>query len=180
MVKRIIVSILTLAMCFSMSSTAFAVEAKKDTPKENSGIEVSESILATENAEIVPFGGAETWSKTSSFRNVGSFTMEGNNLTPVKTMGGAGQLSIRLDDVYPVNSLDSIDLLVQIVDHNTQKVLKEWKIYDFTYLANYELSGSVNVQSGKKIQVFFKVFDTDTGKYNDSRQVKINYSYRLK
>lgn len=126
MVKRVIVSLLTLAMCLGMSSTAFAMESDKDTTKEKFGIMVSDDTLATENAEIIPFGGVETWNKTSSFKNVGSFTMEGNNLTPVKTMGGSGQLSLRLDDVFLVNSLDNIDLLVQIVDHNTQKVLKEW------------------------------------------------------
>ncbi len=179
MIKRLISSLLALVMCLVLSSTAFAAEGNKDTTKGNVATDVKEETLSAENANIVPFSGAETWGKTSSFKNVGTFTMEGNNLTPVKTMGANGNLSLKLDNANVVGSLDSINLRIEVRSHATQKVLKSWTFYDFWGISNTQLSGSVKVNKGDQIQIYFRVYDADTGNYNDNRQVNISYSYKL-
>lgn len=169
--KRLFSMLIAVVMCFGVSSVAFATEIPN-----NDSIAIT---TAKENEGIVPFA-AETWGKTSSFRKVGTFTMEGNNLTPVKTMGSSGTLSIKLDDAHVVGNLSSINLKVQIKDHSTQRVLKEWTITRFSGIANYELSGGLAVRSGQRIQVHFTAYDAATGNYNDNRQVNITYSYRLR
>lgn len=168
--KRFLAILSAICLCLSMSTIAFATEKVTD---------VTESKSA-EVWEVMPFGGVETWVKKTSFYNVGSFTMEGNNLTPVKTMGTAGTLSLRLDDIHPVGSTSNINLRVQIRNASTQAVLKEWVIKDFWGLANYELSGGLTVKSGQKIQISFRAYDAASGNHVASKQVYVSYSYRLK
>lgn len=179
--KRIISLLLVTVMCFGTATVALAAETPETKQQgNNNAIVVEESLVSdtTANSEIVPFA-AETWGKTSSFKRVGTFTMEGNNLTPVKTIGATGSLSLKLDDAQVVGELKNIHLIVQIKDHNTQKVLKEWSIYDFWHIQNH-VSSSLNVKKGQKIQIHFKAFNVKTGLYDDNQMVKITYSYRLK
>ena len=178
--KRLLSLLLATVLCLGMSSVAFAAETPETSLEGNTAENVVEEnqISDTANGEIVPFA-AETWGKSTSFKKVGTFTMEGNNLTPVKTIGATGSLSLRLDDVQAVGEMKNIHLIVQIKDHNTQKVLKEWSIYEFWHIQNH-VSSSLNVKKGQKIQIYFKAFNANTGLYDDNQLVKITYSYRLK
>ena len=103
MTKRIFSILLASIMCLSLSVTALAAESEEyvlPTEYGNCG-----SIVLNDNGEgvveipmssntipsIIPLGGGtETWSTTGKKVLVGSFSMEGNNLTPVKTIGVNG------------------------------------------------------------------------------------------
>ena len=92
MFKRFLAFALAMCMCLSMATVASATEV------ENNPLTAETEVwkMTTVDAEeAVPYGGAETRAKKTSFYNVGSFTMEGNNLTPVKTMGVAGKLYLK-------------------------------------------------------------------------------------
>ena len=167
--KRFLSLLVAMIMCLGMSTMAFAAEVPETTQN-----------ISVESNQAMPRGGVETWAKRTSFYNVGKFTMEGNNLTPVKTMGATGTLSLRLDDVHHVGSLDSINLRVEIRNANTQAVLKSWTINNFWGVANHELSGGLAVKSGQKIQISFRAYDAATGNYVASKPVYVSYSYRLK
>ena len=155
MFKRIATILLSVCMCFSFSSVAVAT-----------GIEGT--TYATTSA--TPRGGTETWSKDYDY--VGSFLMEGNNLTPVKNMGRTGQLYLVIE--YEDYKLDEdVNVTVQIKNASTGKVLAQHKS-----LTQKEGSFTVrlNVTKGQKIQVFFRVTDKN-GNYNDSRKCAIKYWY---
>ena len=96
-------------MCFFFSSVAFAT-----------GIEGT--TYATTSA--TPRGGTETWSKDYDY--VGSFLMEGNNLTPVKNMGRTGQLYLVIE--YEDYKLDEdVNVTVQIKMQALEKFLHSIK-----------------------------------------------------
>lgn len=162
MKKRLFVVILTLCMCLGSSTVAFAAEKSP----ENNDIHIS----ATN--EVVPYSGEEIWNGSGTV-HVGSFTMEGNNLTPVKTTGYAGQLAI-ITNFRSTRSNTPVYLRVEIRDWATQRVLG----YKMTNTATQ--SGSLTVQANvnwhQKIQIFFKVFDRN-GNYSSTLPCWIDYSY---
>lgn len=127
----------------------------------------------TSSSNIIPFGGCtETWSTVGSKVNVSSFTMEGNNLTPVKTIGVSNY---------------NIGIYTDFSASQTVKVTTEIrKAYTSTVLANGAsstaksgsyMTGLAYVNKGDKIQIFFRVTDS-SGKYNDNLPCKITYYYQ--
>lgn len=177
MFKRFLAFALAMCMCLGMATVASATEVN-----HNPMIAETEvwKMTTVDGEEMAPYGGGtETWGASEGFVHVGSFTMEGNNLTPVKTMGVKGKLYLKLNDVHPVGSTDNINLRVQIRDASTQAVLKQWTINDFWGVANRELSGYLEVKQGQKVQISFRAYDADSGQYIDSKQVYVSYSYKL-
>lgn len=168
MKKRLLLIALAVVICFStMTSTAFAVEQ----------ISISNIVpMISENYEIMPIDGTETWNK--SYAIVGSFTLEGNNLTPVKTTGRSGELHITMYYKVP-NLAKKVKILVQIRDANTQVTLIEWKTSATTLMESWESSTGLNVYSGEKIQVYFKVLD-ENGNYLPNQKVQVEYGYRYR
>lgn len=167
MKKRFFALLLALLMCVVMSSHAFAASA--DTP-------MAAVISSSENDEIMPLA-TGTWGQSSSWKEVGTFTMEGNNMTPVKTMGIKGNLYLRVT-ARVVGSNKHINLRVQIVEAYSEATKKTWWMNDF-YAISSSLSGCYSVNNGQQIQVYFRAYDADTGNYVDSRQVEITYYYKL-
>lgn len=164
--KRLISMLMVVCMCFGSSTMAFAAEVD---PNSTDATTVQATQQHNED-DVMLLGGVETWSKKSA--TVGTFTMEGNNLTPVKTMGRDGELVINVK----FESNPSAILLVQIVNADTQKVRASW-----TTPACYMHDGLVSpdglhVKKGQRIQVFFKVLDKN-GNYDDNRKLKLTYGY---
>lgn len=167
MKKRLLALLLTLVMCVGISSEAFAA----------SGVPTEANVLSTDGGEIMPLA-AETWGKTSTWKEVGGFTMEGNNMTPVKTIGASGKLSIRLT-AWALGPKEEIDLRVRIVEAYSEELLKEWWLYDRSLVVEFELPGSLSVKKGDQIQVYFRAYDPNTGNYLGSEEVMITYWYKL-
>lgn len=177
--KRILVVLMAMFMCFGMSSVALADEVPTATMKRENFTNIERAIFPpVVNNEITPFA-TETWGKTTGYKKVGSFTMTGNNLTPVKTIGATGNLRLRLDSVQVVGATKNYKLRVQIKDYSSQKVLREWTTNGFTSIKNTVLSGYQSVAKGQKIQIYFRIYEAATNKYVDSQKVKITYSYSL-
>jgi len=174
MSKRFLSVLLALAMCLGITTMAFAAEG----PLEENSSTLLSVPSTTNDFGIVPYGGVETWNKTSA--TVGTFTMTGNNLTPVKSIGRTGKLYITADyEDAGSGSAKNIKLLIQIVNADTQKTRIEWMTPASSYKRNWESPTGLSVTSGQKIQVFFKAFD-ETGNYLSNRNVKITYGYIFK
>lgn len=160
MVKRFLATLLALAMLVSMSTVAFAAEDVKAP---------SNSV----NAEIVPFAGTEVWDKTEAY--VGIISMDGNNLTPVKTIGRDSNLLTIYSEGQRV-----------VANPNCKMEIQVRKAYTNTVLAssgkqmcsgwNY-ISVSLNVPKGTKIQVYFRLYDLN-GNYQDEYHATFGYWYK--
>ena len=194
MFKRFLATAMVVVMCLAMSSVAFASEnisATNDITNmlysdewttikdaelvvdENGYARLEVPTTALETG-IVPYGGAETWS-SGSITRVGTFTMEGNNLTPVKTIGTSNYsyLGIRVDSF---SCSKSVRLNLQIRRAYTTNVLG---------YANSNLGTSDSnivafapVKNGDKVQIYFRITDAN-GNYDDNLRCTITYSYRL-
>lgn len=167
MKKRILAIIMAMCLCLGMSTVAFAAE-------DNKG--------ATEISTLAEGSGTSTWNG-ADYQYVGSFTMEGNNLTPVKTMGKAGKLTIHT--CFGISNGKNGYVVVQIRDASSGKVLAELNRYKKGLPAsNYQADKhgdtvSTTVKKGQKVQIYFKVLDQN-GKYQDGWNCGIRYYYSLK
>lgn len=170
---------MVLCMCTGVSSIAFAAE---DTPGEtitsevqvgSDGWGVLEVPATTMDNTYETRGGAETW-KATTLTKVGTFTMTGNNLTPVKTIGiSRDYLLIRVDSF---SASKPVKLTVQIREAYTGKVLS--KKTSSATSSGKNLMTTCGVKKGDKVQIYFRVTDAN-GVYNDNLACKITYSYRL-
>lgn len=184
--RRFISTLLAMVMCVSFSSMAFAAEATEaDEPmmigetltvtSDNNGEAVIEVPATAVENEILPMSGAETWSKVGGKVKVGSFTMEGNNRTPVKTIGVNGyDLAIYAE--YSCSK--SVVLTAQIV-----------KAYESTTLGGGDgdsvlgktgkvSTGLAYVNKGDKVQIRFRIFDAN-GNYLPNQTCTITYWYQF-
>lgn len=160
MKKRLFAVILAVCMCLSTSTVAFAAEV--DLNVKNSS--------ATN--EVVPYGGEEIWNGLGIV-HVGSFTMEGNNLTPVKTTGYAGPLAISTKFRSTRNNTP-VYMRVEIRDWATQRILGYKMTSEAVQSGNLTVQANVNWH--QKIQIFFKVFDRN-GNYISTLPCWVDYSY---
>ncbi len=133
----------------------------------------STTALATQNVValgsrteygILPMAGTETW--YAGVGDAGSFTMQGFNITPVKTMGDSGTLEI-FGYYSQADGLGAVSLIVEIREAYTGRVIAS------NDGDGYEFSLSTPVTKGQKIQIYFGV------KGNSSRKVSISYGYSL-
>lgn len=173
MLKRFLVFSLAVCVCMSMSSVAFASNsALSPIGSIENGYLPPDSPFVSAGNGVVPYGGTETWTNGDF---VGSFTMYGNNLTPVKTIGKSGDLTLTI--YYDSQNDTSVYLTVQFLKANTNQVLSEWKMGPSK---DKELGFAVceGLTKGQKIQVYFRVTDKN-GKYNDNQPCWISYSYTI-
>ena len=174
MKKRLLATLMSAIMCLSMSSVAFAAEP---TDSSANNEETIENQILSEDSQIISRAGTETWDFTGYIgKYAGSFSMEGRNLTPVKT------IAVNSLNQYLVISTDfscstpSI-LTVQIREYPSGRVLAQNR-------SGVTTSGSVNVaagpnMSGKRVQIFTMISDSN-GNYVDSRVCNIKYWYTLR
>ena len=109
----------------------------------------TEAPTADATADTVARAGTETLYKGSG--SMGSFYLEGNNMTPVKTMGASGKFS--LFGTAECNSSKYWQICVQICDAYTGNVLAT----DYTTGSSYNFqyySMEISVTKGQKIQIF--------------------------
>lgn len=119
-------------------------------------------------ADTVARAGRETLYKGTG--SIGSFYLEGNNLTPVKTMGASGTFS--LFGTAEGSSSKYWQICVQICDANTDAVLAT----DYTSGSSYNFqyySMEISVTKGQKIQIY--TYYTST----PSTESKIFLNYTL-
>lgn len=190
MFKRFTCMFLSAVMCLAMSAVAFAAEpTDANTFVDNEGwtkVEDAELTMLgdgwamleapAEVAEtgIMPMGGTETWSATDP-TYVGSFTMEGNNLTPVKTIKSDKKNLCIIVDSYSCSK--PVRLSVQIRKAYTSTVLGSSPNSTVATSGKY-IVAVAPVSNGSKVQIFFRITDAN-GNYDDNLACKISYSYRL-
>lgn len=155
-------------MIASMSVVAFAADDVSPIPKG----EIAE-LNDSSNAEIIPLSGNEVWDKTEAY--VGSFAMDGNNLTPVKTIGrDANQLIVYSTNQRVVNNPNCL-LEIQIVEAYTLRVLASSGLQRCA--PNHTVSVQAHVNKGDQIQVYFRLYDVQ-GNYRDDYHASLGYSYK--
>ena len=128
----------------------------------------TEAPTADVTADTVARAGTETIYKGSG--SIGSFYLQNNNLTPVKTMGAAGTFS--LFGTASCSSSKSWQICVQICDAYTGNVIAT----DYTTGSSYNFqyySIEISVTKGQKIQIF--TYYTST----PSTEAKIDLDYIL-
>ena len=174
--KRLLATLMSMIMCLSMSSVAFAAETT-DTTINNDECQILETSVINEDSQVIPRAGTETWNYTGYIgRYAGGFSMEGRNLTPVKTIAVNNlnqYLVISTDFSCSVPSI----LTVQIREYPSGRVLAQNS-------SGVTTSGTVNVgagpnMSGKQVQIFTMISDSN-GNYVDSRVCNIDYWYTLR
>ena len=174
MFKRFFTFLIAVVMCFSVGSTAFAVEP------EPSNLTVSATDDGWNLVEVSPFengieqytiGGTETWYAGRDLSD--SFTFYGNNLTPVKTIGTTGNMNLY---VFFNNGNTPVKLEVQIRKAGTSENIAKWTLGPTAY---YEHTlPTISVTKGQKIQIYFRVLDQN-GNYNTNRPLTMLYGYFL-
>lgn len=117
--------------------------------------------------------GEETWYKGS--QTFPTFILNPYNLTPVKTMGDSGQLTITarfyIDDKTAYTN--PVDCKLQI--RSTDGTVLASKSYStWGYVA---LTCEANVYKGQKVQIYMSVYDSITG---ETRYAKLSYTYMLR
>lgn len=183
--KRFLATFLAMVMCFSFAPMAFATDistasAETDTLTDDEGWVALDTVFTVEDNQLIPMaGGTETWAYTGwKSVPVGSFTMEGNNLTPVKTLDPTASSSVPLNlEVSATYSCStSVRLTLQIRKAYSSKVLAE----DVSYLGTS--GGAVAVaeglSAGDKVQIFFRIVKGN-GSYDDNLKCNISYNYGL-
>lgn len=125
--RKILSIALAVVMLFSFTTVAYAVEG-----------------------DVAPCAGTETWYAGNG--KVGSFTLSGNNLTPVKTMGATGNLTVYgFADVTTNDNIWWVE--IQIIDYKTGDVIAETSSKSRNSNGQaYSLS--FDVVKGQKIRIF--------------------------
>lgn len=185
--KRLFVILLALVMCLSIAPIAFAADMEGTTTTLNneSNLVVDDegwvllgtADVAEDGTTIVPYGGNETWPLTGwNYKPVGSFTMQGNNLTPVKTLDPTAVGPMNLDIGAQYTCSTPVRLTVQIRRAYTSTVLGQ----DTSDLgtSGYANPWAYNVKAGDKVQIFFRI-EKAGGVYDDNLKCNITYDYGL-
>ena len=122
MKKRLFAVILTLCMCLVNVTTAFATEGSLENSEESTSV----------TNEVITYSGEEIWNGSGTV-HVGSFTMEGNNLTPVKITGYSGPLAI-ITNFRSTRSNTPVYLRVEIRDWATIKSTVRENLKDYIFM----------------------------------------------
>ncbi len=157
MKRRFFAVLLAVCMCLGLTTTAFASEG--------------DNGATAGYSEITPRGGTEIWSSDRDI--VGSFTLVGNNRTPVKTMGKTGLLYITLK--FNAGNV-SKKVRVRIENADTLAVLADWTTpaaYSFDGLVS---SNGLRVTNGQRIMVEFTLYNSD-GSADPNGSLYLTYGY---
>lgn len=195
MFKRFVSMALLVIMCLTLSSIAFAADYTSSTAEDANTFVDNCDWVTVEDAElsmlgngwamlevpanavgteITPFSGSETWSSTTATR-VGTFTMEGNNLTPVKTIKSSMRNLMIHVDSYSCSK--PVILSVQIRKAYTNTVLGKGSNYSAS-TSGKSIFATAPISNGSQVQIFFRITDAN-GRYDDNLKCTITYSYRL-
>lgn len=119
---------------------------------------LASSIFATvaNASEVMPMSGKETL--PYGYYEIGSFTFNNCNLTPVKTVGGTGtlQFGVKWRRAPEDPGLGNINLYMEVRDAYTQKVLCSKTLAgsgDYTF--SYDTLPELHVTAGSKLQLYF-------------------------
>ena len=124
--RKILTLVLVLVVTLSFTSTVYAT-----------------------GGDYMPLAGTETWYAGGGF--VGSFTLSGTNLTPIKTMGSSGKLRV-YGTAYTDNGGNPWQIKVQLIDYQTGNVLNE-TVSIYPEDSGQVFSVSLDVVKGQKLQV---------------------------
>ncbi len=180
MKKRILAFAMTILMCLLSPIMAYASDIELSDEEEgivtqevevnNDGYAIIEISAPFTESNIVPLGGgSETWNKDAA--TVGTFTMTGNNLTPVKTVGKPYEI-LMVNAKYSASK--PVILTVQIRRAYTSTVLGQAKS---SAASSGKVTAMYGSSQGDKIQIYFRVTDKN-GKYDDNLACKITYGYQ--
>ena len=155
-IKRFLSILLVVVLCFATSTVAFAEE---------------DTVENTYESVSIARAGTEVWDSRGRGTG-GTFTMTGNNLTPVKTVGlVADRLNIVIDSY---SSNQPVYLTVQI-----RKAYSDVVLAQTTFGPSSSGGGSyfgTYIPYGTKIQIYFVVTNA-SGEYISSLPCTITYSY---
>lgn len=155
-IKRFLSILLVVVLCFAISPVAFAKENTVENKYETASIARA---------------GTETWDRPVK-TTCGTFTMTGNNLTPVKTIGLDSRNLYIIVDSYSSNQ--PVYLTVQIKKAYSSVVLAQTTFGPSSSGENKILS--TYVPYGTKIQINF-IVKNSSGEYISSLPCTITYSY---
>lgn len=114
------------------------------------------------------------WS-SFEWEKVGGFTMEGNNMSPLKEITvDCDTVIVRVDEF---SSPEPVIFHFLLIYEDTHIIAEELVLPATTKGENIELSGKV--KKGDRLSVFTQVFKED-GTYDPNLTCKLSYSYRLK
>lgn len=187
--KRLLAIFMTMVMCLSMSAHAFAAENVDNAVKDS--VTSSEETVDVEDLQFIDIpsasagggtaginSGVETWDFTGYMGYyAGGFTMEGHNLTPVKTIATNSYNQYLVISTNFSQCSAASKIRVQIKEYPSGNILAQ-------NTSSVGTSGSVTVaagpgMSGKKVQIDTRIYDAN-GNYIDSRTCRIDYWYTLR
>ncbi len=169
MFKRIFTSILILSLVLVMPSSAFAANENFSTTIHTVEFSNGDTIVNVPN--FTPYSGSETWNKDGAV--VGTFTMSGNNVTPVKIIGKNYEgIAVNVDKF---ESSKPVILTVAIRKAYTKTVLG-WEGKSKAAKSGSNISAGYRCTKGDQIQIYFRVTDAN-GNYDPNLKCKITYSY---
>ncbi len=105
---------------------------------------------AASDTEYMPLAGTETLYKGGGL--LGSFTLAGTNLTPIKTMGDSGKLRV-YGTAYSDNGGKPWHIKVQLIDYQTGGVLNE-TVSIYPEDSGQVFSVSLDVVKGQRLQIY--------------------------
>lgn len=155
-IRRFLSILLVVVMCFATSTVAFAEE---------------DTVENTYESISIARAGTEVWDNPVK-TTCGTFTMTGNNLTPVKTIGVNSRILYIIIDSYSSNQ--PVYLTVQIRKAYTSVVLAEEVFGPSSSGENKILSTYIPYNT--QIQINFIVTNA-SGEYISSLPCTITYSY---
>ena len=160
--RTIVTLLFTLTFAFSANLSVFAHSISEE--------RVDSQLISQET--IIPMSGTETLYRGSG--SIGTFTLVGSNLTPVKTMGASG--SFVLSGTATANE-SYFCIRVQIRDYYTGRVLCSTTTGDVSTsngngVASYR-TPVINVTDGQKIQIYMDYSTTP------SRSAFVSMDYTL-
>ncbi len=185
--KRFLALLLATIMCFSVVPASSASES---TDANNPSVIVSEKQTITFNSDgeaiatlptstvlssVSSISEVETWNNVTGWINVGTFTMEGNNVTPVKKIGVTGY-SVAIYAEYSCSK--SVKMTVQILKAYTSSVLLGGEGISSVGKTGTVLTGSAPVTRDQEVQIYFRITDAN-GNYDDNLPCTVTYWYYL-
>ena len=157
--RTIVALLFTLTFAFSANLSVFAQSISE---------ERSDSQLISQET-IIPMSGTETLYRGNG--SIGSFTLVGSNLTPVKTMGDSGNFTLF---GTATASGSYFCVRVQIRDYSTGRILCSTTTGDvINGTASYQ-TPTISVSSGQKIQIYMDYSTTPSHSAVVSMNYKLN------
>ena len=117
---------------------------------------------------------AQSWA-ASEWTEVGTFTMEGNNLTPVKRID-SGDYDYVIVKVDRFSCEKPVQMSVEVVQAYTDRVLAREVSPLSTEGSDIEVI--CPVKTGDLFQIFFRITD-EFGVYDDNLECNLTFSYKL-